>query len=60
MNLQYRKDSTDEKYNRDRHTNELLIAEDVERAIEIVKNKYKDATFIKIHNITHRGQLTID
>jgi len=38
------------------NTCELLVAEDLETAIEIVKNKHPNCTLI---TISHRGQLTI-
>ena len=38
------------------NTSELLVAEDLETAIEIVKNKHPNCTLI---TISHRGQLTI-
>jgi hypothetical protein len=42
-------------------SNQLLIASDIEDAIAIVKQHYKDQGMqVKILNVSHRGQLTIN
>jgi len=40
-----------------KNTSELLIAETLESAIEIVKNKHPSCTILSVN---HRGQLTIE
>ena len=52
--VQLKVESTNRHYSK--NTSELLVAEDLESAIEIVKNKHLNCTLI---TISHRGQLTI-
>ena len=52
--VQLKVESTNRQYTK--NTSELLVAEDLESAIEIVKNKHPNCTLI---TISHRGTLTI-